>query len=178
MHEGPAPSGDVSEAVNVTFKFFEHAVEPVQVEPDLTQLMELVGDRLIEFALAPAVWTSVRSQISVCSFLFADSVQLGSTTSGLTTELSQDLPFPPEPERVALKVVAVVVEHVAFPVQMFPDLVHVAGAAGVTDGFPVTGSAEPVTVNVQVLVLATRVAVIAQLGAATGAAGNGAVTIL
>ena len=65
MHDGPAPSDDVSEAVNVTFRFFEHAVEPAQVEPDLTQFMEVAGDRLIEFALAPAVWTSARSQISV-----------------------------------------------------------------------------------------------------------------
>lgn len=164
--------------MNVTFTFFEQAVEPVQVAPDLTQLMELAGDRLIEFALVPDVWTSVRSQTSVCSFLFADSVQLGSTTSGFTTELSQGRPRPPAPESVALNVVAAFVAQVALPVQVLPDLVHVAGATGVTAGFPVTGSAEPVTVNAQVLVLATRAAVIAQLGAATGAAGGGAVTIL
>ncbi len=66
----------------------------------------------------------------------------------------------------------------ALPVHVFPDLVQVTGAAGVTDGFPVTGSADPTTVNVQMFVLATRVAVIAQLGAAIGAAGGGAVVIL
>jgi hypothetical protein len=66
----------------------------------------------------------------------------------------------------------------ALPVHVFPDRVQVTGAAGVTDGFPVTGSADPRTVNKQVLVLATRVALIEQLGAATGAAGGGAVIIL
>lgn len=65
VHDGPVPSGEVSEAVNVEFTFFEHVVEPVHVEPDLTQLMELAGDRLILSALAPAVWTNVRSQVSV-----------------------------------------------------------------------------------------------------------------
>lgn len=105
-------------------------------------------------------------------------LQAGSTTSGVITELSQDRPTPPEPLSVALNVVATVVEHVALPVHVFPDLVQVTGAEGVTDGFPVTGSAEPRIVNKQVLVLATRVALMEQLGAATGAAGGGAVMIL
>lgn len=105
-------------------------------------------------------------------------MHVGSTTTGEIVPPSQERPVPPGPFRVAVKVVSEFKLQGLCPVQVFPERLQELGAAGVTTGLPVTSSADPTIVSTQLFVLPTRLAVTEQLGAALGAAGSGAVTIL
>jgi hypothetical protein len=105
-------------------------------------------------------------------------VHVGSTTTGEIVLLSQERPVPPGPVSLAEKVVSEFKLQMLCPVQVFPERLQELGAAGETLGLPVTSSADPMTVSAQLFVLPTRLAVTEQLGAALGAAGSGAVTIL
>ena len=102
----------------------------------------------------------------------------GSTTTGVITPLSQERPAPPGPVSWAEKVVSEFKLQGLCPVQVFPARLQELGMAGATTGLPVTSSADPTMVSAQLFVPPTRLAVTEQLGAALGAAGSGAVTIL
>ena len=63
-HDGPLPSGLVRVAENVVVEFFGQDPEPLQVVPDLVNGTALDGLTFKVSAVRPAVWLTVKSQVS------------------------------------------------------------------------------------------------------------------
>jgi len=64
IQAGPWPSGLVRVAENVVAAFFGQDADPLQVVPDLVHVAALVGLTFKVSAVRPAVWLTVKSQVS------------------------------------------------------------------------------------------------------------------
>lgn len=98
---------------------------------------------------------------------FVDIRQSGATFKLGTLLEAQATPVPPGPDRVALNTVLEAVAHEALPLHVSVAVVQVAGAAGVTVGFPLATPPVRLTVRSHCAVVPTRLAVMLQPGLGT-----------